>query len=179
MNGKNQDKCCTWTSRSWAKSTESGTKKQAHAKSAAAQAGSICMCAWMTHQGDIYGDTARRNGGIRSGFLWFAVCWYAAHGIKIERILTDNGACYKSARFRQACKEPGIRRKRTRPYRPQTNGKAERFIRTPLQEWAYAQTYTHSWQRTASLPVRTQRYNFQRPHGALGKKTPASRLPGA
>lgn len=109
-------------------------------------------------------------------FLWYAVCWYAAHGIKIERVLTDNGACYKSAKFRQACIDFGIRHKRTRPYRPQTNGKAERFIRTALQEWAYAQTYTHSWQRTASLPIWTQRYNFQRPHGALNRKTPASRM---
>jgi transposase InsO family protein len=111
-------------------------------------------------------------------FLWFAVSWYASHGIRIERILTDNGSCYKSAKFREACREFGIKHKRTRPYRPRTNGKAERFIRTALQEWAYAQTYTHSWQRTASLPVWTQRYNFQRPHSALGRKPPASRLLG-
>ena len=111
-------------------------------------------------------------------FLWFAVAWYASHGITIERVLTDNGSCYKSAKFRRACKELGIIHKRTRPYRPQTNGKAERFIRTALQEWAYARTYTHSWKRTAELPVWTQRYNFQRPHSALGRNPPASRLPG-
>ena len=111
-------------------------------------------------------------------FLWFAVTWYAAHGIRIERVLTDNGACYKSDKFRRACKEFGISHKRTRPYRPQTNGKAERFIRTALKEWAYAQTYTHSWKRTANLPIWTQRYNFQRPHSALGRKPPASRLAG-
>lgn len=109
-------------------------------------------------------------------FLWFAVAWYASHGIKVEQILTDNGACYKSWKFRDACRELGIKHKRTRPYRPQTNGKAERFIRTALNEWAYAQTYTHSWQRAAYLPVWTQRYNFQRPHSALGRKPPASRL---
>ncbi len=111
-------------------------------------------------------------------FLWFAVAWYAAHGIKIERVLTDNGACYKSWKFRDACREFGIKHKRTRPYRPQTNGKAERFIRTALKEWAYAETYTHSWKRTANLPIWTQRYNFQRPHSALGRKPPASRLLG-
>ena len=111
-------------------------------------------------------------------FLWFAVSWYASHGIKVERILTDNGSCYRSWKFRDACREFGIKHKRTRPYRPQTNGKAERFIRTALKEWAYAQTYTHSWKRTANLPVWVQRYNFQRPHTALGRKTPASRLGG-
>jgi transposase InsO family protein len=111
-------------------------------------------------------------------FLWFAVAWYASYGIKVERVLTDNGACYKSWKFRDACREFGIKHKRTRPYRPQTNGKAERFIRTALKEWAYAQTYTHSWKRTAYLPVWTHRYNFLRPHTALGRKTPASRLNG-
>jgi transposase InsO family protein len=111
-------------------------------------------------------------------FLWFALAWYASHGIKVERVLTDNGACYKSRKFRDACHEFGIRHKRTRPYRPQTNGKAERFIRTALKEWAYAQTYTHSWKRTAYLPVWTHRCNFLRPHTALGRKPPASSLKG-
>ena len=111
-------------------------------------------------------------------FLWFAVAWYASHGIKVERVLTDNGSCYKPWKFRDACREFGIKHKRTRPYRPQTNGKAERFIRTALKEWAYAQTYTHSWKRTAYLPVWTHRYNFLRPHTALGRNTPASRLGG-
>lgn len=111
-------------------------------------------------------------------FLWFAVAWYSAHGIKVERVLTDNGACYKSQKFRDACREFGIKHKRTRPYRPQTNGKAERFIRTALKEWAYAHTYTLSEKRTANLPVWTHRYNFVRPHTALGRKPPASRLNG-
>ena len=111
-------------------------------------------------------------------FLWFAVAWYASHGIKVERVLTDNGSCYKSWKFRDACREFGIKHKRTRPYRPQTNGKAERFIRTALKEWAYAQTYTHSWKRTAYLPIWTHRYNYLRPHSALGRKPPASRLRG-
>jgi transposase InsO family protein len=109
-------------------------------------------------------------------FLWFSVCWYASHGIKVERVLTDNGSCYRSWKFRDACHELGIKHKRTRPYRPQTNGKAERFIRTALQEWAYAQTYTHSWKRTANLPIWTHHYNYLRPHSALGREPPASKL---
>jgi len=111
-------------------------------------------------------------------FLWFAVAWYASHGIKVERILTDNGSCHRSWKFRDACKEFGIKHKRTRPYRPQTNGKAERFIKTALKEWAYAQTYTHSWKRTAYLPSWTHRYNYLRPHTALGRKPPASKMNG-
>ena len=111
-------------------------------------------------------------------FLWFAVAWYAGHGIKVERVLTDNGSCYRSLKFRKACHEFGIKHKRTRPYHPQTNGKAERFIRTALKEWAYARTYTHSWKRTAYLPIWTQCYNFLRPHTALGRKPPASKLSG-
>ena len=111
-------------------------------------------------------------------FLWFSVCWYASHGIKVERVLTDNGSCYKSWKFRDACRELGIKHKRTRPYRPQTNGKAERFIRTALQEWAYAQTYTQSWKRTANLPIWTHHYNYRRPHSALGREPPASKLAG-
>ena len=111
-------------------------------------------------------------------FLWFAVAWYTERGMRIERVLTDNGACYKSRKFREACREFGIRHKRTRPYRPQTNGKAERFIQTALKERAYAQTYTHSWKRTASLSKWTYHYNFVRPHSALGRKPPASCLNG-
>ena len=111
-------------------------------------------------------------------FLWFAVAWYTARGMRIERVLTDNGACYKSRKFREACREFGVRHKRTRPYRPQTNGKAERFIRTALKEWAYAQTYTHSWKRTAYLSKWTHHYNFVRPHSALGRRPPASCLSG-
>ena len=111
-------------------------------------------------------------------FLWHAVAWYAECGMRIERVLTDNGACYKSHKLREAGREFGIRHKRTRPYRPQTNGKAERFIQTALKEWAYAQTYTHSWKRTACLSKWTHHYNFVRPHSALGRKPPASCLNG-
>lgn len=109
-------------------------------------------------------------------FLQLSVAWYASHGITVERVLTDNASCYKAKIFREACRELGIKHKRTRPYRPQTNGKAERFIRTALKEWAYVQPYAHSWQRTANLPIWTQRYNFKRPHMALGRQTPASKL---
>lgn len=107
-------------------------------------------------------------------FLWFAVARYTARGMKSERVLTDNGACYKSRKFCEACREFGIRHKRTRPYRPQTNGKAERFIRTALKEWAYVQTYTHSWKRTAYLSKWTHHYNFVCPHSALGRRPPVA-----
>ena len=93
--------------------------------------------------------------------------------MKIERILTDNGARCKSRKFREACREFGIQYKRTRPYQPQNNGKAERFIQTALKEWAYAQTYTHPWKMTAYLSKWTHHYNFVRPHSALGRKPPA------
>ena len=87
-------------------------------------------------------------------FLWFAVAWYmVGQGINVKRVLTDNGACYKSWKFRQACRELGIKHKRTKPYHLQTNGKAERFTRTALKEWVYAYTYTHSWKRTVCLPI--------------------------
>ena len=90
-----------------------------------------------------------------------AAAWHTARGIKIERGLTDSGACYASRKFREACREFGIQHKMPRPYRPQTNGKAERFIQTALKEWAYAQTYTHSWKRAAYLSQWTHHYNIR------------------
>ena len=111
------------------------------------------------------------------GFLWFAVAWYKDHGIKVKQFPTDNGACYKSQKFRPACGDLGVHHKRTKPYHPQINGKAEQFIRTVIKEWAYASTYTHSSKRTDVLALWTYQYNFQRPHTALGRNPPASLLP--
>jgi transposase InsO family protein len=109
-------------------------------------------------------------------FLKAAVAYYQSLGVKVERVMTDNGACYKSFAFRDACKRLGLKHIRTRPYTPKTNGKAERFIQTALREWAYAKAYTHSDGRTAELPVWLHRYNCHRPHGSLKDKTPISRL---
>jgi transposase InsO family protein len=109
-------------------------------------------------------------------FLRAAVAYYAGLGIKVERVMTDNGSCYKAIDFRDACKELGLRHIRTRPYTPKTNGKAERFIQTALREWAYVQPYQTSEHRAAELPNWIHRYNWHRPHGSLNDATPISRL---
>jgi transposase InsO family protein len=110
------------------------------------------------------------------GFLQRAVSWFADHGITVERVMTDNGAPYVSTRWARWCADHDIRHLRTRPYRPRTNGKAERFIQTMLREWAYAATYQSSRHRADVLPTWVSYYNNRRPHSALGHKTPASRL---
>jgi transposase InsO family protein len=109
-------------------------------------------------------------------FLEAAVAHYASLGVKIERVMTDNGSCYVSRDFAQACKRLGLKHLRTRPYTPRTNGKAERFIQTSLREWAYAQVYNSSDERTAELPRWLHRYNWHRPHASIGAKPPVSRL---
>ena len=111
-------------------------------------------------------------------FLQDAVAHYAALGVRIERVLTDNGPAYRSRLFAKLCQSLGIKHHFTRPYRPQTNGKAERFIQTCLREWAYVRSYRNSTERTALLPAFISFYNARRPHSALGHKPPASRLGG-
>jgi transposase InsO family protein len=110
------------------------------------------------------------------GFLKAALAYYASLGIKIERVMTDNGSCFNSFAFRRACKRLGIKHIRTKPYTPKTNGKAERFIQTSLREWAYAQAYENSRQRKQQLPTWLHRYNWHRPHAGIDDKTPISRL---
>ena len=109
-------------------------------------------------------------------FLQAAVAYYASLGVAIARVMTDNGACYRSKSFARACRELGLRHIRTRPYTPKTNGKAERFIQTALREWAYAIAYPTSNHRAQELPIWLHRYNWHRPHGSLKSKTPISRL---
>jgi transposase InsO family protein len=109
-------------------------------------------------------------------FLRRALAYYRRHGITVERVLTDNGSPYRSAIHALACRALGLRHLRTRPYRPQTNGKAERFIRTMLSEWAYGAIYRSSRERTAALDGWLWHYNHARRHGALSHKTPAARL---
>jgi len=109
-------------------------------------------------------------------FLKAALAYYESLGVKVERVMTDNGSCYKSFAFRRACKRLRLKHVRTKPYTPKTNGKAERFIQTCLREWAYAQAYNHSRQRTGELPIWLHRYNWHRPHTGIGAKTPISRL---
>jgi transposase InsO family protein len=109
------------------------------------------------------------------GFLRRAIAFYRRHGIHVERVLTDNGSAYVSATHALACKALAIRHSRTRPYRPQTNGKAERFIRTLLDGWAYGAIYRSSTERTAALDGWLWYYNHRRRHSALGRQPPVSR----
>jgi transposase InsO family protein len=110
------------------------------------------------------------------GFLRRAVAFFARHGMSVEQLLTDNGGAYRSIVHAIACRTLGIRHLRTRPYRPQTNGKAERFIRTMLGGWAYGALYRTSNERTAALDGWLWYYNHQRRHSALGHKPPIARL---
>jgi transposase InsO family protein len=109
-------------------------------------------------------------------FLHRAVSWFAERGVDVRAVMTDNGSCYVAHSYRHALAELGLRQLRIRPGRPRTNGKAERFIQTLLNEWAYARIYGSSTERTAALPSFLRRYNFTRPHGSLGHEAPASRL---
>jgi len=109
-------------------------------------------------------------------FLKAAVAYYLSLGVTVTRVMTDNGSCYRSKAFRNACRDLGLKHIRTRPYTPKTNGKAERFIQTALREWAYAQAYLNSEHRARELPIWLHRYNWHRPHGSLKSKPPISRL---
>jgi len=110
------------------------------------------------------------------GFLHRALEWFAVQGVRVERVMTDNGSAYVSHAHRLACHTLGVRHTRTRPRRPQTNGKAERFIQTLLGGWAYARLYASSSERARALPVWLNHYNYTRPHASLGKQPPSSRL---
>ena len=109
-------------------------------------------------------------------FLWAAAAYLASLGVTVQRVMTDNGSCYRSKAFRKACADLGLKHIRTRPYTPKTNGKAERFIQTALREWAYAQAYPSSAHRAVELPLWLHRYNWHRPHGGIKSQTPISRL---
>ncbi len=110
-------------------------------------------------------------------FLERALAWFAMLGVTVERVMTDNGSAYRSHAFRKACQAAGLKHKRTKPYTPRTNGKAERFIQTSIREWAYRQAFTSSAQRTAAMRPWLHGYNRLRPHSALGGKPPFTRLP--
>lgn len=109
-------------------------------------------------------------------FLERALAWMGARRIAVERVMTDNGAAYRSKRFAAALRKKGVRHLFTRPYTPRTNGKAERFIQTLLREWAYAKPYASSGRRNAALPHFMDRYNRRRPHASLAGRTPAEAL---
>jgi transposase InsO family protein len=116
------------------------------------------------------------RGPTAVAFLRRGQAWLAKRGIRMKGVMSDNGSCYRSRRWASACRELELRHLRTRPYRPRTNGKAERFIQTLLREWAYGRVYGSSAERGAALPGWLTHYNFRRPHGSLGHKAPASRV---
>jgi transposase InsO family protein len=116
------------------------------------------------------------TAGCAVAFLRRAVAWFAERGVRVSAVMSDNGSAYVAHSYRLALAELGLRHLRIRPYRPRTNGKAERFIQTLLNEWAYERIYGSSAERAAALPLFIERYNFRRPHGSLGHKPPASRL---
>ena len=118
-----------------------------------------------------------QTGTTTAAFLHRTVAWFARRGVRIMRVLTDNGGNYRSRHFQAVAARQTIRLKRARPYRPQTNGKAERFIQTLLREWAYVRPYTSSARRTRALKPWISAYNGARPHAALGYRPPCSRLP--
>jgi transposase InsO family protein len=109
-------------------------------------------------------------------FLIHALRFYTDHGVQVQRVMTDNGTAYRSRAFAKACRWLHLQHKRTRPYTPRTNGKAERFIQTLLRQWAYQRAYPNSGLRNAALPAWMHRYNHVRPHASLGKQPPITRL---
>jgi transposase InsO family protein len=117
------------------------------------------------------------GGATVGGFLRHALRWFRARGVRIRRVLTDNGSGYRSASFRATCRALHVRPRRTRPYTPRTNGKAERFIQTALREWAYARPYYTSADRARLLSGWLDHYNAARPHRSLEGQSPMSRLP--
>ena len=119
------------------------------------------------------------KGPTAVGFLKRAVEFYAGYGVQVHKVMTDNGSAYVSHAHAAACRELHLKHLRTRPYRPRTNGKAERFIQTLQREWAYGRIFQNSQQRTAALDPWLTHYNFTRPHGALSHKPPSSRLTNA
>lgn len=116
------------------------------------------------------------TGAAAVGFLRRALRFYRSLGVEVQRVMTDNGTAYRSLVHAAACRALGLRHIRTRPYRPRTNGKAERFIRTMLNECLYAAVYRNSDQRRVALAAWVDRYNNERPHGSLGCQTPMARL---
>ena len=124
---------------------------------------------------EVLPDETRRS---TTAFLVRALRWFRVRGIRVQRVMTDNGSGYVARLFRKALRLLGIRHIRTRPYTPKTNGKAERFIQTLLREWAYAIPFSSSGARAADLPRWLTWYNQQRPHGSLGRRTPAQALAG-
>ena len=117
----------------------------------------------------------RENGPCAAAFLQAALAYYQRLGVRVRRLLTDNGPCYRSLAFARLCQQQRITHRRTRPYTPRTNGKAERFIQTAIREWAYARAYSTSLERELHLNPWLHDYNWHRPHASLNKQPPITR----
>jgi transposase InsO family protein len=129
------------------------------------------------HSRVAYGEVLPTDRAVDAiAFLRRTVAWYREQGVVVEAVLTDNGAAYRSHRWREACRALGLRHLRTRPYTPRTNGKAERFIQTLLRQWAYRYAYPTSAHRTRALAGWLRWYNRRRPHASLGGLPPISRV---
>jgi transposase InsO family protein len=125
----------------------------------------------------VYSETHNDEQAATAAAFWArAAAFYAAHGIACERVITDNGACYRSRLWHAACAATRTAVRKTRPYRPQTNGKVERFHRILLEEWAYIRPWSSETEREAAYSGFTHFYNHHRPHGSLGWATPAATL---
>ena len=122
---------------------------------------------------DIFPDQ-KKESAVAS--LFATIAYYKSLGVTVERVMTDNGSCYRARAFARTCKQLGVKHIKTKPYTPQTNGKAERFIQTALREWAYATAFEDSQQRQSALPIWLHRYNWHRPHASLANRPPISRL---
>ena len=116
----------------------------------------------------------KRSSCLR--FLFNALRFFRGLSVRVERVMTDNGSSFLSRRYAKALRLLKIKHLRTKPYTPKTNGKAERFVQTSLREWAYAKAYRNSEERAAELPIWLHRYNWHRPHGSIGSKSPISTL---
>ncbi|WP_413790062.1 IS481 family transposase [Bordetella pertussis] len=170
--------CCTSTSRSWDVSSALATGSRAtDAIPLRGPAGTSSFVAIDDHARvaftDIHPDE-RFPSAVQ--FLKDAVAYYQRLGVTIQRLLTDNGSAFRSRAFAALCHELGIKHRFTRPYRPQTNGKAERFIQSALREWAYAHTYQNSQHRADAMKSWLHHYNWHRPHQGIGRAVPISRL---
>ena len=117
-----------------------------------------------------------QTGYAAVAFVQRALAWFADRGVQVRALMSDNGSCYVAGTFARALTQLAIKHHRTRPYRPRTNGKAERLIQTLTNEWAYARVYGSTHERAAALKPYLDRYNYHRPHGSLGHQPPASRL---
>ena len=119
---------------------------------------------------------ANQTAATTVGFLARAIAWFAAQGVRVQEVMTDNGSPYRAKLWAVYCAEHHVVHIRTRPYRPRTNGKAERFIQTSLREWAYARPYRSSAERTQAIGPWTDAYNLARPHAGIGGLTPWARV---